>query len=412
MNSLAYRRRVYDFIEMGSFGGRMGALFEASMVILICLNVLFVALETVDTIWEQYEVWFNRFELFSVLIFTVEYITRLWVSVEREDDESGKSNFFKRLGYIFTPLAILDLLAILPFYLIMFAVPDMRFLRIFRLVRLLKLVRYSPALMSLARVIYEERRALLATLLVMVGLLLFAASMMYFIEKDVQPEHFGSIPAALWWAIATLTTVGYGDVVPITTEGKMIGGLVMIFGLAFFAIPIGILASGFSSEVHRREFIVPTGAIRGVPIFKSLSTEALSEISKRIRTLRINAGTVISNRRDQDNGLFIVVSGEVSVFYHHRSISLTAGDHFGEISLIIEDGQQPTVVARTHCRILRLESQDLHMLFSVYPEVAKNILGVSIKRLTELVEDGHLSFMDRDEIQSRIEAWVPPSHLD
>ncbi len=401
------RSRLYDFLEMGSFGSRLGTFFEAFMVVLIVSNIIAVAAETVPTLWEQYEQQFQAFEIFSVSIFTVEYLVRLWVCVEKADPEDDRSATADRIAYIFSPMAIIDLLAILPFHLIAVTSVDLRFLRIFRLLRLLKLIRYSAAMSSLVRVMYEEGRSLLAALVVMMGLLFFAAALMYFAERHAQPEDFGSIPAALWWAIATLTTVGYGDVVPITTAGKIIGGCVMIFGLAFFAIPIGIIASGFSSEMHRKEFIVPTGAIRAFPVFNKVPPAILSDIARRIRTIQVGAGTVVAHRRDQENGLYVIISGEMSAYYHHRPIALTAGDFFGEISLILENKYQPAIVARNKCRLLRLETQDLHMLMSIYPYFGTSLYEIGQNRLAEMVDDGLLNVEDSVEILSVLEMWVP-----
>lgn len=402
------RSRLYDFLEMGSFGSWVGTVFEVFMIILIVSNVIAVAAETVPELWERYHYQFQLFEIFSVSIFTVEYIVRLWVSVEKNDPEDSRSPTAHRIAYIFSPMAIIDLLAILPFHLLAATGIDLRFLRIFRLLKFLKLVRYSAAMSSLIRVIYEERRALHAALIIMIGLLFFAASLMYLAERHVQPEDFGSIPAALWWAIATLTTVGYGDVVPITTEGKIIGGFVMVFGLAFFAIPIGIIASGFSSEMHRKEFIVPTGAIRAFPVFNDIPPTILADIARRIQTIQVNAGTVVTHRRDQENGLYVIISGEMSAYYHQRPIALTSGDFFGEASLIVEQGQQPAIVARNKCRLLRLETQDLHMLISIYPEFGNSLYKIAQERLTELVDEGMLRVSDMDTMISILKMWVPP----
>ena len=156
-------------------------------------------------------------------------------------------------------MMIIDLLAILPFYLYLlvpFDLRALRVLRLFRLFRLLKLLRYSPALLTLKRVVAREYRALLGALLLMMMLMLFSAAIIYFLEREAQPDKFGSIPAAAWWALATLTTIGYGDIVPITPWGKVFGGIVMLFGLGMFALPIAILATGFSQESARHEFVV------------------------------------------------------------------------------------------------------------------------------------------------------------
>ena len=402
------RSRLYDFLEMGSFGSWLGTVFEVSMIILIVSNIIAVAAETVPHLWESYQYQFQLFEIFSVSIFTIEYFIRLWVSVEKYDPDDSRSPTALRVAYIFSPMAIIDLLAILPFHLLAATGMDLRFLRIFRLLKLLKLVRYSAAMSSLVRVIYEERRALHAALVIMIGLVFFAASLMYLAERHVQPEDFGSIPAALWWAITTLTTVGYGDVVPITTAGKIIGGCVMVFGLAFFAIPIGIIASGFSSEMHRKEFIVPTGAIRAFPVFNDIPPAILADVARRIQTILVNAGTVVTHRRDQENGLYVIISGEMSAYYHQRPIALTSGDFFGEASLIVEQGHQPAIVARNKCRLLRLETQDLHMLSSIYPDFGNSLLNIAQERLTELVDEGMLRVSDMDAMISSLRMWVPP----
>ncbi len=294
------------------------------MIVLIAVNVAAVTLETVPSIWRRYQTLFYWFDLISVLIFTVEYLLRVWASAE-SDSAVGKSHWKRRLRYMCSPLAVIDLLAILPFYIGMFAAVDLRGLRIFRLLRMLKLFRYSPALASLSRVLYMERRALVAAFIIMVGLLFFSATLAYLIERTAQPQAFGSIPAALWWALSTLTTVGYGDVVPVTAGGKLLGGVVMVLGFAFYAVPIGIIASGFSDEVHRREFVVPLKVVDSFPIFQQLSTEVASELASRLRTLNVAPGTVITHKMDMHNGLYCILSGEISAFFNHRAVrSLTA----------------------------------------------------------------------------------------
>lgn len=374
------------------------------MIVLILATVASVALETVPLLWQHYQDWFVTFEVVSLAIFTVEYLARVWVSVER-DNGGTVAPWRSRLHYMVSPLALVDLAAILPFYLI--AGADLRFLRIFRLLRLLKLVRYSPGLASLGRVVYAERRALLAAFIVMMGLLFFASSAMYFVERSIQPDVFGSIPQALWWALATFTTVGYGDVVPITPYGKMVGGVVMIFGLAFYALPIGIIASGFSDEVHRREFVVPTGVIAEISLFRGLSKETVADIAARLRTLMITPGTVVTQRRDEGNGLYFVMSGEISVFYHQRSIQLGPGDFFGETGLISENGRQPACIARSKCRLLWLEHPDLHMLMTLNPQLIGNIRGQAEKRLTDFVDDGLISPKDGTAMLSVLSLMMP-----
>lgn len=390
-------KRASDFFELGRFSGPAAAAFEYFMIVLILANVAAVALETVPTLWARYGTWFIIFDTVSVAIFTIEYCLRVWASAENFSEKDG-TPLQKRLRYMASPLAIVDLLAILPFYLGAFTSLDLRALRIFRLLRLFKLVRYSPAITSLSRVLYLERRALSAAFLIMVGILFFSATLAHLIEQEAQPEAFGTIPGALWWALATLTTVGYGDVVPVTDAGRILGSVVMVLGFAFYAVPIGIIASGFSEEVHRRAFVVPVRVVEDFPIFRNLSTPAAKELAARIRTLNVSPGTVLTHKMDVRNGLYCVVSGEVSAFCHHRAVPLSPGDFFGECALIYDHGHQPSTVTRAWTRLLWLESMDLHTLLSIFPEIGESMKEYSEERLTKLVDAGHLSLEDRSDM--------------
>jgi voltage-gated potassium channel len=152
-----------------------------------------------------------------------------------------------------TPIALVDLLAILPFYLSLYLAIDLRFLRVLRLLRLFKLTRYSPALGALLDVVQKEADALLAAVVVLLMMLVISAGGIYLLENELQPETFGSMPSSLWWAIVTLTTVGYGDVVPVTTMGRMFGGFIGLIGIGMIALPAAILASGFAENIHGRK---------------------------------------------------------------------------------------------------------------------------------------------------------------
>jgi len=273
------RRQLFEVIEMGLSGNRAAGLFDGFMVGLIILNVIAVSLETVPGITRIYYQEFIAFEIFSLVIFCVEYVLRIWVSVEYRNEPGNRGKGLFRLHFMASPLMVIDFLAIAPSLLFAFGI-DLRLLRIFRLLRLFKLMRYSPALASLGSVLYSERRALLATLIIMLGLSSFAATIMYYLERHIQPEAFGTIPHALWWALATLTTVGYGDIVPLTWAGRLFGGVVMIFGVCMYALPIGIIASGFANEIHQRDFVIRWGLVANVPLFKGLDANLIRTITK------------------------------------------------------------------------------------------------------------------------------------
>ena len=232
-------------------------MVDIFLITLILSNVFLIILETVPSISIQYRAALTYFEIFSVVIFTVEYLLRLWSCVE-DDMDAQSSKKWSRLRWLFSPLGLIDLLAILPFYIFLF-IPDsdlsllmLRLFRGLRLLRIFKLTRYSSALNILFSVLKREVRVLAVTSFILAMVLVMASWGIYILERNVQAEVFGSIPAAMWWAVVTLTTVGYGDVVPITGGGKMFAGLISLIGIGMMALPAGILAAGFTSEVHRR----------------------------------------------------------------------------------------------------------------------------------------------------------------
>ena len=273
-----WRAKVHDILEVGD-GNPIGRVVNVFLIVLIIANGLAFVAETVSSVYERWGPELEAFNIFSVIVFTVEYVLRLWSSVEIPLYRR-MPHWHARLNFALRPMMIIDLLAILPFYLYLlvpFDLRALRVLRLFRLFRLLKLLRYSPALLTLKRVVAHEYRALLGALLLMMMLMLFSAAIIYFLEREAQPDKFGSIPAAAWWALATLTTIGYGDIVPITPWGKVFGGIVMLFGLGMFALPIAILATGFSQESARHEFVVTWSMVARVPLFSTLDAAEVAE---------------------------------------------------------------------------------------------------------------------------------------
>lgn len=250
---MTLRKRIYRILDRDHGPGSRMTLIDLFLSTLIIVNAIAVMAETLPYVHFRYRPYFVTLETASVAVFTVEYLLRLWVCVERPELYGRR---FARLRYMVTPLAVIDLLAILPFYLSFFVHIDLRFLRVLRLLRILKLSRYSLALTTLLGVLEEESSALLATFFIMVVALILTASGAYLAEHAAQPDKFGSIPEAMWWAIITLTSVGYGDVVPITPMGKVFGALVAVIGIGMAAIPAGILASGMTEQMRRRRNVL------------------------------------------------------------------------------------------------------------------------------------------------------------
>ncbi|MEC8427360.1 MAG: ion transporter [Pseudomonadota bacterium] len=239
------RSRIYWWLERPEREALGPRILEIALITLITLNVTAVILETVDSIYTQWQPLLDLFEAISLSVFTLEYLLRLWVAPESPETPS-------RRAWILSPMAIVDLLAILPAFLYLIIPVDLRILRTFRLLRLLKLTRYSPALGMLLAVFEEEAGAFFAGFFILMLMLIFAASGAWLAEHEAQPEAFGSIPDAMWWAVATLTTVGYGDVTPITVAGKIFGAIITVVGIGMAALPAGIIASGLNEQIHRR----------------------------------------------------------------------------------------------------------------------------------------------------------------
>lgn len=242
------RQTVYKMLDPDEKSDWMSRYLDLFLIALIAINVAAVILETVESIEARFAASFWVIEVISVAAFSVEYFVRVWVSVE---DPKFKDRPNPRLSYMLSPLALIDLLAILPFYLGFFLKIDLRFLRVLRLLRILKLTRYSSAMSMLLEVLREEANSFFAGFFILIVLLVLASSGAYLAEHEMQPDKFGSIPAAMWWAMATLTTVGYGDVVPITPIGQLFGALVAVVGIGMAALPAGILASGMADRLRR-----------------------------------------------------------------------------------------------------------------------------------------------------------------
>lgn len=248
--SAALRRRVHEVLEVARPGDTTSLVVDYVLIVLVATNVAAVVFASVQSLYGAYRGLFQGFEAFSVAIFTLEYGLRVWAASEPAL-AAGNSPWRGRTRYVLSPMAVADLLAIMPFYLSALFALDLRFLRVLRLARIFKLTRYSGAMNTVLQALASERRAIGAALFILLVVMIFAASGIYLVEHRAQPEAFGSIPAAMWWAVAALTTVGYGDVTPVTVIGKIFASLITIGGIGMVALPTGVLASAFS-EVHQR----------------------------------------------------------------------------------------------------------------------------------------------------------------
>ncbi|MBI4346072.1 MAG: ion transporter [Elusimicrobia bacterium] len=247
-----FRRRAYEIVEASSVDDRASWCFKTGIIALIGVSALSVVLETVPSLFARFGREFLLFETATVLLFSAEYVVRLWACVE---DPRYRRPILGRLKYVLSPMALIDLAAVLPFYLPLVSPVDFRVLRALRLVRLARLFElggYGDTVETVSAVVHDKKEELVVTTCIAVVMLVVISSLVYFVEHPAQPDKFSSIPAALWWGIATMTTVGYGDIFPVTTLGKVLAGLGAIAGMGLFALPAGILGSGFVEEMHRR----------------------------------------------------------------------------------------------------------------------------------------------------------------
>ncbi len=250
------KKRLWEILEISKKNDQQSKIFDYLISILIVLNVLAIILETEKSFFGEYETFFGYFETLSMVIFTVEYFMRIWSCTVVED---YKHPFTGRIKYFFSPMALIDFIAIAPFYLT-FIITDTRILRILRFLRVLKVTKHfhhSNTFNIITNTIFRKRSELISSLILMFSLLLICATGVFFAENETQPEKFSSIPSAMWWAVATLTTVGYGDIFPVTSMGKILGSISAIFGIGLFALPAGLLASGFSDEMKKEKMFCP-----------------------------------------------------------------------------------------------------------------------------------------------------------
>ena len=245
------RQRCYHLVEDGFSGGRAAWWLAAFIVTLIVLNAVAAVLGSDRSHFSRYRDAFHAFELVSIGIFSIEYLLRAWVAADNPR-YAGMAAWKARLRYLVTPIAVIDLLAILPAYLGMLYTLDLLYLRLLRLLRLLKLTHYFKGLGIFIEVLRAEARTLLSGVFTVAVLMVVAAGLMYGVEHEAQPENFGSIGQSLWWAIVTMTTVGYGDLTPVTAVGRLLAAVIMLLGVGIVALPAGILAARFAEELQAR----------------------------------------------------------------------------------------------------------------------------------------------------------------
>ena len=365
------RRRVHFILDSG-VNDHAARVAHGFLIALVIASVAAVVLETVPELQERYQIVFDAIEFVALVGFSIEYALRIW-SAPDSAPYFGLTPWRARLAYARTPYAIVDLLTVLPFYLGLFLPGDFRVLLLLRLARFFKLARYSPGMRSLAAALKAERKALGASAVIIFGVVLVMASAMHIAEHAAQPDKFGSIPESMWWAVVTITTVGYGDVVPVTIIGRMIAGVTAFMGFLLLALPVGIVATAFAEEIHRREFVVTWSMIAHVPLFATLDASEIAEIMHYLRAQTVPAGTIVVRRGEEAHCMYFVAAGEVEVDLPHNAVRLGEGQFFGEIAVMRKTRRTATVRTTLPSKLLVLDAGDLGTLMARNPEIGRRI---------------------------------------
>lgn len=356
-----------------------GRVFDALLVIVILVNITSVVVGTVPDLSGATHRVLDLIELVSVMIFTVEYLLRMWACVE-DPRRRFHHPFWGRLRYARTPLALIDLLAIAPYYINDFVPIDTSLAIVLRALRLLKLVHFIGAFEVIGEVLKRERRPLIACATVVAIVLIIISTLMFAAEHEAQPDRFGSIPAAMYWGMVTLSTVGYGDLVPVTPAGRLIASFTVILGVLSFAMPAGILASGFIDEVKRRDFIVTWQLVAKVPIFAKLNAARIATIAALLKPITIEPEEMIVRKGDLADRMFFILDGELEVQRDDHLVVLGPGDFFGETALLQRSERTASVVARTEATLLMLMERDFFALLEGQPEIAEQIRATNAAR--------------------------------
>lgn len=373
------RRRVYELLEPGPSSSHASLIVERFLVFLIVLNLAAVILESVPSLETRFHISFLSIELVSLVVFSIEYFARIWAAPEHMRDDKATATR-ARLRFILSPVGLVDLLAILPFWFA-FSVPeDFRIVLVLRIVRFLKLARYSPGLRSLLDALSAERRALTACLVIFLGATLFSATLMHFAERDIQPTKLGTLPDAIWWAFVTLGTIGYGDVVPVTYLGKTIAGITILAAIVMVALPVGIIATAFAEEIHRRDFVVTWSMVARVPLFAELDAAEIAGITRLLRAQVVEPGAVIWRRGDPAHSMCFIARGTIDIERKEHRVTLGPGHFFGERAVLRRSRRSSNVFAISRVNLLVLDGDDLHDLMERNPHIAERIHAVVRER--------------------------------
>jgi voltage-gated potassium channel len=345
-----HMENIKSFFE-GSFSKIIGIL-----IILSIADQVLTSMELTRTVERIFDV----FYLLTITLFSLEFLIRIIV--------------IRKFDFLLAVDAIVLINAIF------IGLVDLRMLRLFRLFQIFRASKFLVPTNTLIKTIVMQRNALLGSQMMVISILLVVSTLIYFLESEAQPEIFGSIPAAMWWGIATLTTVGYGDVVPSTEVGKILASFTMFIGIGMFALPAAILASAYYEEIQKRNFLITFEAIAAIPLFQQLPVGAINKINEKLDVKLFQRNEEIFKKGDEGDAMFIIEQGQVKVDLEDP-VYLGPGDFFGEMALISNSPRNATLVATDDSKLFELKKSDLEELFDEHEVLFRELEETIKKRL-------------------------------
>jgi len=345
------------------------AVFALAILVWLAEGVLRTLPDLGDTVRLEFRV----AETAIALLFAVEYALRLWIEPERYH-VGAMEDWRARRAYALSGHGLIDLLIPCVFWLGDGLLGlDGGLIEFLELFAVFKLTRYFPGLDLVISVFRTEARPMGAALAATLTLLLLASSAMYYIERAAQPDAFASIPHAMWWGIVTIATVGYGDMAPVTPAGKLASGVVILIGIALFAVPAGILANGFAVELKKRDFLVTWRLVAKLPLFAELDASIIASIARLLQPKSMPRDGVVFRKGEPGHSMFFVLAGEVEVHVPPKGVRLGPGKYFGEIALVMDTPRTATITAASACELLELGQTDFQRVCNEYPQLKARV---------------------------------------
>ncbi|MGD9639071.1 MAG: cyclic nucleotide-gated ion channel [Alphaproteobacteria bacterium] len=375
--SLSLRNKIYNIVDTSDPSKRRASSFNRFIIFTIIIDAISMIAATQTDLSNNAKIILKLTDVGVVAIYTFEHFLRTWACIENRKDRF-QHPIKGRIRHLFSLFGIIDTMAILPFYLKIILGIDLTLLRPFRV---FKMLRYSTALSTLTDAIKAEKRVLESAGIFMLILLIFISTMLFYLEKDVQPEKLRTIQDAFWWGIVTITTVGYGDIVPVTEVGRVLGGIATMMGFCMFAIPAGVLASTFAQEAKKRDFVVTWNLVARMPLLSQLDAAVIAEIASVLKPKFAGAGEYIVKEGDVGRSMYFIVDGSVEVRTKFYPVRLRSGSFFGEMEMLEENKKRNAdVLAIANTQLLMLEAEDFHKILDENPEIEKSLRIIAKRR--------------------------------